>query len=1045
MSAAPAMLIRIATDLKELKANLAEGKNQIETTTQAMHKLASSLDGSKLEQRAHNIVAAVNQIGGAAKLSDAEQARLNRTLQAYIDKATRMGKEVPTAIRELADATRQIQPATETASVSVAKLAAAYVTAEAVIGTVKTAFTAYVNFIRSSIDSFAEAEAAQRKLNTALQAQGSAAPDVRAQYAELGSELQRTTVYSADLLTEMQALLVQVGNVMPDQMEGALRAATDLASGLGIDLQSATMLVAKAFEGNTSSLERYGIVVDDAKLRTQGMQAVLDAVQQRFGGQAQAEVDTYSGRLQQLANSWDDLKELVGEFATSSDEFRGALAALNLVLQDITRESGAAATPVGKLWELWQNYIEIGQTITPGVAQFHRALGEMADEADRASGATEEATKSIIRFYDAIHNKAAGAGKMPLAEYNRIIKELTTATQKDIESKLKAQAEAFKKLQDSLFSRDAINRANDMSRALGDIGNSSKLTAEKKRELREAVLRALDAYDALGQRAPARLREIAAATTELLTITRSFSVTGWVPLKAAVEDAGESLHWLASSTIPEAAAAAAEADRAFREWAEANGVLIPTIADTRDEIETLQHDGLLDAVDNFMNLTDAILGSVSAFAQIARSANGAQAALGGLQVGANAGRSIGAMAGLTGAGLATATIMTGGAAALVAWGIAMGNARKEAAALRQAMQAEFDAIRRSLIESVGPTGDLAEAMKALGLDFSTVFHPNVEKSLIAIAAIQREFAERVRKTNEDFAPLLQSATQLGIRLPASLLASIEHLVTIGVLTGQNADLLQQLTDSAEVDWKKMQEAAERYGIDLGSLGDKFQQLKISDAAKQIINDFDLLRRGGADVGGVLFGMQDEISKLVQDAKKFGLEIPENMKPWIEELLRAGLLVDENGNALTDLAGLNFGEPILTEFEKITAAIEELIKTLDRLAASIGNLPTPPGVPPPGGGTQPAPPPGGDGPDGRAFGTYGATGRWWEDFGAGRDMRLHGVETVLRPSDVGPFVQAHMGGTGKVTVPVQVMLDRHVLGEVMIEILPSQLGLLGGSK
>lgn len=107
-------------------------------------------------------------------------------------------------------------------------------------------------------------------------------------------------------------------------------------------------------------------------------------------------------------------------------------------------------------------------------------------------------------------------------------------------------------------------------------------------------------------------------------------------------------------------------------------------------------------------------------------------------------------------------------------------------------------------------------------------------------------------------------------------------------------------------------------------------------AAEIINDFDLLIRGGADVGGVLFGMQEEISQLVADSKRFGTAIPENMKPWIEELLRAGLLTDENGVKLTSLEGIKFGEPVKTEFEKITDALGDLIAKMDAFVNAIAD-------------------------------------------------------------------------------------------------------------
>lgn len=102
------MVIRIAANLAELKKNLAEGKAQIETTTAAMSKLASSFQGDKLVQHAHNVVAALHQVGGAATLSSAEAARQLATLDKAMEKLTLTGKPIPAAMASTADALRRV-------------------------------------------------------------------------------------------------------------------------------------------------------------------------------------------------------------------------------------------------------------------------------------------------------------------------------------------------------------------------------------------------------------------------------------------------------------------------------------------------------------------------------------------------------------------------------------------------------------------------------------------------------------------------------------------------------------------------------------------------------------------------------------------------------------------------------------------------------------------------------------------------------------------------------------------------------------------------
>lgn len=106
----PQMLIRIAANLQELRKNLAEGKAQIETTTAAMTKLASSLQGDRLIQQAHNITAAVQHIGGVAKLTTAEKDRMNATLSKALEKYQLLGREAPPAMIALANATAKVPP-----------------------------------------------------------------------------------------------------------------------------------------------------------------------------------------------------------------------------------------------------------------------------------------------------------------------------------------------------------------------------------------------------------------------------------------------------------------------------------------------------------------------------------------------------------------------------------------------------------------------------------------------------------------------------------------------------------------------------------------------------------------------------------------------------------------------------------------------------------------------------------------------------------------------------------------------------------------------
>lgn len=258
---------------------------------------------------------------------------------------------------------------------------------------------------------------------------------------------------------------------------------------------------------------------------------------------------------------------------------------------------------------------------------------------------------------------------------------------------------------------------------------------------------------------------------------------------------------------------------------------------------------------------------------------------------------------------------------------------------------QINPIRQAFVDTAGGLGALNAKAADAGVTLTALLNAkNPEQYKKAIddlnAAFDRE-QQLVASLNGQLSTLLSSAQGLGMGLPKAFDPVIQQLLQMGKITADNAALFSSLTGQTGVDFKKMQEVAQKYGIDLASLGPQFQSARLHDSAANIINDFDLLTRGGADVGGVLFGMKDKISGLVQDSLKFGVDIPNNMKPWIEELARSGNLVDENGNKITDLSGIKFSDPIVTEFQKIVNKIQELIDKLGKpLEAAIKNIPKP---------------------------------------------------------------------------------------------------------
>lgn len=171
---------------------------------------------------------------------------------------------------------------------------------------------------KKGIAEAANQENAINRLNTALQITGKFSQQTSQDLQNFASQLQATTKFGDDAVISTAAYIQQLANLDTQGLKKATIAATNLASALRIDLESAGTLVAKSIEGNTAALSRYGIKVQQGANETETLANVLTAIESKFGGSAQAEINTYAGAIAQASNSYGDLFEELGNFIVKS-------------------------------------------------------------------------------------------------------------------------------------------------------------------------------------------------------------------------------------------------------------------------------------------------------------------------------------------------------------------------------------------------------------------------------------------------------------------------------------------------------------------------------------------------------------------------------------------------------------------------------------------------------------------------------------------------------------------------------------------------------
>jgi hypothetical protein len=144
--------------------------------------------------------------------------------------------------------------------------------------------------------------------------------------------------------------------------------------------------------------------------------------------------------------------------------------------------------------------------------------------------------------------------------------------------------------------------------------------------------------------------------------------------------------------------------------------------------------------------------------------------------------------------------------------------------------------------------------------------------------------------------------------------------------------VQRVKDTLDVQGqaqRALQEAIERYGFTIEQLGPAMQRQELDKQAVQLLQDFRLLTASGIDVNTVIEKMGPNLLDFVKTSIAAGQAIPAAMKPMIDELIRSGQLVDENGEAFESAedAGITFTETLTEGLSRAVDAIERLVAAL----------------------------------------------------------------------------------------------------------------------
>ena len=231
---------------------------------------------------------------------------------------------------------------------------------DAVVGGIQAVADAIVN---DGISAAIQYEDSLNSLKSSFELTGIASKESVSDFEAFANELETTTKFTDDAILTNAALIQSLSNLTNEGLKEATIAATDLAAATGRDLATASELVAKAANGNVTALNKLGVEIKKGATDAQTYANALQALNERFGGAANRQLQTFSGSTTQLKNAFEDTIKAVGNLVVKSPALVGAIGGIAKVFQSLTGFLEKSFQGQDPLRPLVNGAISVGQAV----------------------------------------------------------------------------------------------------------------------------------------------------------------------------------------------------------------------------------------------------------------------------------------------------------------------------------------------------------------------------------------------------------------------------------------------------------------------------------------------------------------------------------------------------------------------------------------------------------------------------------------------------------------------------------------------------------
>ncbi len=301
-----------------------------------------------------------------------------------------------------------------------------------------------------SVAALKGSEEAEARMRSALAATGTAALVSMDRVSAYAKELQNLTRIEDDTSISALAALQGFAALNEKGLKSALSPLQDMSEALDKDLTTMGEIWGKTLAGNTNMLARYGIQVDMTASKETRLAQIIEQVNKRWKGTAEALAQTGTGGLVQLYNKLGDLGERFGvsilkvldPLIKLANSLIDAFQSLDDSTINLITTLALLATAIGPLITIGGKLLSLLGSLSSPIGL---VIGGFALLTAGIVGVNEAMAKHQKRFIDAADSAREESDRINslVAEYESLKKKTELNTKEkarliDVETRLKA-------------------------------------------------------------------------------------------------------------------------------------------------------------------------------------------------------------------------------------------------------------------------------------------------------------------------------------------------------------------------------------------------------------------------------------------------------------------------------------------------------------------------------------------------------------------------------------------------------------------------------